>query len=241
MMDSQYQQQYETINNTSRIVSLLSLAKEQQADMKITLPKSQKIFKSSLAYIPSGGKYFLIKKLNDYLAHSKLLNEKILNIYIHVNGADISFTSKLLKIYRNNDEEQYAVELPSAIKYHQRRTAYRVHVSLAMDVKAQVVDKEGKTYVGQLRDISAGGMKVQFTRVDADRFTTQHTLSDCTIQLPETSGIQCSFRIRHLHQNGKKNGISVGGDFVSLEQSDKRTIEKFIANLERKSLRALRA
>lgn len=240
-MESHYQQQYETINASSRIVSLLSQAYDLQSEIRITLPKSNKVYISQLAYIPSGGKYILIKKLNDYLAHSKLLNEKILNMYIHVNGADISFTSKFLKIYHNHDEEQYAVELPSAIKYHQRRASYRVHVSLAMDVKAQMIDQEGKTYTGLLRDISAGGMKVQFTRLDAKKFNSNDTFSTCTIQLPDNSDIQCSFRIRHMQENNKKNGFSLGGNFVSLEQSDKRIIEKFIASLERKSLRSLRA
>lgn len=240
-MDSQYQKQYETINSQSRIVTLLSQAFELQSELKITLPKSSKAFNSQLTYIPANGKYLLIKKLDDYLAHSKLLNEKILNIYINVGGADISFTSKFLKIYHHHEEEQYAVELPSAIKYHQRRAAYRVHVSLAMDIKAQMVDQEGKTYTGQLRDISSDGMKVQFTRIDAEKFASQAVLPNCKIQLPDNSDILCSFRIRHLQENNRKNGFSMGGDFVSLEQGDKRIIERFIASLERKSMRTMRA
>ena len=240
-MEDQYQQQTVTINSVSRIGSLLSLSKGNQTNIRVTLPGSNKVYNTTLEHIHSGGKYLLFKRFSDYLGHTRLMNEKILNVFINLNGADISFTTKMIKLYKDGVNERYVIEMPQSIKYRQRRTAHRVHVSLAMDAKAFVVDQEGRKYTGQLRDISAGGMKVQFTRTDKDKFSKNKTLSNCTIQLPELSDIQCSFKIRHLEENQRKNGFSVGGDFVGIEQTDKRSIEKFVANLERKMLRTIRA
>lgn len=239
-MDSQYQQQYDTINSATRIAGLLSAYENTPYQLRLAIGNQHDMHTSAILLIDPNRKFIIISRLLDADAHD-LVQQKIpLRVYYHVNGADISFATRLLKQRTHNGQQHYAIAFPADIKYRQRRAAYRVHVSLSLEVTASFKDQQGRTHIGQLRDISASGMKVQFTRVQASTFEQQAVVPNCTISLPDDTDIKCTFRVRHLQENNRKNGFTIGGNFVALEHDDKRTIERFIASLERKTLREFR-
>ena len=240
-MDSQYQQQYDTISSVTRITGLLNASDTTPSELRLSIADLHEMHPSAVLQVHPNGKHIIIRKIRDALAHELLLKKREIHVYYHINGADISFTSRLLKTRSSNGQEHYLIAFPDEVKYRQRRSTYRVHVSLALEVTASFKDQKGQTHIGQLRDISAGGMKVQFTRVKATAFEQQPVMPLCTIRLPDDTDIQCTFKIRHLHENARKTGLTIGGSFVALEQHDKRTIERFIASLERRTLRELRA
>jgi c-di-GMP-binding flagellar brake protein YcgR len=240
-MDSQYQQQYDTISSVARIIGLLNISETNPSELRLAIPGINDMHRSIVQQVHPQGKNIIIDSLPDRQAHEQLLRKRDIHVYYHVNGADISFTSRLLKTRIHNDQEQYIIAFPEKIKYRQRRSSYRVHVSLALEVTASFKDHEGQTHVGQLRDISAGGMKVQFTKVKAATFEQQPLMPDCTLRLPDDRDIQCTFKVRHFHENARKTGLTIGGSFVALEQHDKRALKRFIASLERRTLRELRA
>ena len=240
-MDSQYQQQYDTINSVTRIIGLLAISETSPSELRLAIPGLNEMHPSSILQVHPQGKHIIIGRLNNKLVHEQLLRKRDIHVYYHVNGADISFTTRLLKTGINNGQDQYVIAFPDHIKYRQRRSSYRVHVSLALEVTASFKDREGQTHVGQLRDISSGGMKVQFTKVRAAAFEQQPVMPNCTLRLPDDTDIQCTFKVRHLHENARKTGLTIGGSFVALEQHHKRTLDRFIASLERRTLRELRA
>ena len=239
-MDSQYRQLYDTISSVTRITGFLNAAENTPTELRLTVAEQREMHNSSVLKVDPQKRLIVISRLPDTNAHNLLLQQRAVHIYYHVNGADISFTSHLLDTTQHNGQESYVIAFPDEIKCRQRRSAFRVHVSLALEVTASFRDHDGRTHVGQLRDLSAGGMKVQFTRVKVSAFEQQHMVPHCTIRLPNDTDIKCTFRVRHLQENARKNGFTMGGNFVALEQHDKRTLERFIASLERRTLRELR-
>lgn len=240
-MDSQYHQQYDTITSNAQITSLLSAAQEHQPAIKITLPNTKEVFLSSIVSTDFVNGHMLIEGLDSIVGHKNVIKHKLLKVFSQSGSADFSFTTRLIKADSQDGKVCYRVEMPHAIKYRQRRSSYRKHISLAQNITATIYDQEGKTYIGQLRDISSGGMKLQFDQEKSDQFVNESIMPECTLSLSEKNDIVCDFRVRHLRVNDRNNGFTVGGSFVALEHQQKRVIERFIADLERKSMRGYSA
>ena len=158
-----------------------------------------------------------------------------------INGAEFYFKTQLLTYSESKQNRQFKVKLPRTLQYWQRRSAHRVHVSMAMDVKAALNDDVGKCFVGQIRDISTGGMRVQFLKSDAQYIDNSIHLTDCKITLHDNTDLQCRFEMRHLKRHERNKACTIGGQFSNLDFKQERAIRRFIATLERKSLRGFSA
>lgn len=231
-----YTPQYETVNSADRIYSLLLPLVGAETAIKFVLPNDNHVIETTLHSINRQNSVFLLT-LNRSI---QLKPPSKVNIHTHLNGAELSFTTTLLKL-RNEQTHQCEIALPTSVKYCQRRMAHRVHVSYAMDVTASFVNEQGDMVEGQLRDLSADGMRVQLSKINPSEITEHKIIPNCVITLPDKSDIHCTFEVRHKHNHKRNKGCTIGGMFNNLETIQKRAIEKFIASLERKSIRTLRA
>ena len=234
-----YTSQYETIQSDVDIYRLLSPKAEKQTQILVSSAHNSDQFDSAILSINLDTKQISIMRLKSTVGHERLLKTKIMHVSGQYNGADISFTTSLIGL-RGIKNSEYLIAFPKKIKYLQRRTSHRVHVSLALAVTASFVNPEGGEIEGQLRDISTDGMRIQFSKTSIPNFQKHAEISNCTIKFPDDSDLQCTFNVCHIQPHASKRGCTVGVNFLELETDKKRTIEKFIANLERSSLRGLR-
>lgn len=236
-MTHTYTPQFAIISSPSRIFLLISPLKNQHDLLKISFENQHNLFSSTLLDIDSN-KGFLVLSAFDHAVAGKLLaNKNNFHVYTQFNGSELRFTVKLLKFSGTGIHTRYKISFPTVIKYCQRRSAHRVHISLAMNITASFNKGDGQEIVGQLRNISSGGMRIQFLQTKPQDIAVLNEHTACTISFSDKSDIQCTFEIRHTQLLANKKGCSVGGSFWTLEQTQKRTLEHFIAKVERESLR----
>jgi len=234
-----YKTQYEVVGNELNIFNLLKPVVGIRNSLKVSTSNSDESYTSEFVEINLDRKHIVIRKIGSRLGHEKLLKQKSLNICCLYNGSDINFSTSLIGLTGINNGE-YIIKFPKKLEYLQRRNAHRVHISLATSISACFINSNGEQFEGQLRDISTEGMRVQFSRIPVKEFENQSSFSDCKIVFPDNDDIRFEFNVCHLQQHSTKKGCTIGGNFQELEIYQKRTIEKFIAALERKALRSFR-
>ena len=234
-----YKTQYDVVGNELNIYNLLKPVVGVRNSLRVSMTNNDESYNSEFVEINLDRKHIVIRKIISRLGHEKLLKHKSLHICCQYNGSDINFSTSLIGLTGINNGE-YIIKFPKKLEYLQRRNSHRVHISLATSISASFVNNNGEEFEGQLRDISTEGMRVQFTRIPAEAFENQSSFSDCKIVFPDNDDIRFEFNICHSQQHSTKKGCTIGGNFQELESYQKRTIEKFIAQLERKALRSFR-
>ena len=234
-----YKQQYETVDQPERIFSLLKPLLGKESSIKLHLADTHHVYTSTLLLIDIDRQIIRLSKLNSVVAHRAFLKSKLIHLHGQVHGADLSFTCKL-KRYISSPNAVYDLQVPEKIKYCQRRMNHRVHVSLSMDVTATFINDNGQKYEGHLRDLSADGMRVQLLKVNPNEFPERKLIPNCVISFPDHTDVECTFEIKHKHTHVRNRGCTVGGTFYGISAIQKRMIERFIASVERKSLREMR-
>ena len=235
----EFQQQFQIISDQSRITGLLKQCVNHNSPIHISLSRGSELYSCDVEKVDDESGTLLISELRPKHGQKKLAQAKSIQVFTQINGAEVSFESKVIRAKTPMFRTRNRVSLPEQIKYCQRRRSHRVHISLALDVAASLQYKaeDAALLQGQLRDISAEGMRIQFRRLAPQMFDKLDAISDCVIALPDQNDIHCQFEIRHLHRHNKNDGCDIGGSFIRLDHSQRRSIEKFIATVERKSLR----
>jgi len=234
-----YNNHYDIVDNELKIYNLLKPATGIQNSLTVSIPNSEDNYRSELVNIDLNNKHIIIKKIDSRPVHDELLKHKSLLINCQYNGSDIKFSTSLIGLSGINNSE-YIIKFPKTVRFLQRRNSHRVHISLATSISACFVNNNGEKFEGQLRDISTNGMRVQFTKMPVAVFHDHRSFPDCKIVFPDNDDIRIEFNVCHSQPHKTKKGCTIGGRFLELDGYQKRTIEKFIATLERKALRDLR-
>ncbi len=233
--------QFESISSAARIFALLRTLKDQPHAVKLRFDTDLDSCACTLVDAHGTEGYLVFAELDKLSAYERFQTASNIHFSGEINGAEFYFKSRLLLYSGAKEARQFKIKLPVSLQYWQRRAAHRVHVSMALDVKAALNDGAGKCFVGQIRDISAGGMRVHFVKSDAQQIDSSVQLTDCTITLHDNTDLQCRFEMRHLKQNERNKACTIGGQFSDLDYKQARAIRRFIATLERKSLRGFSA
>ena len=235
-----YQQQFESIENKAQILSLLNQCAKQHSDLHISLSRHGELFNTQIEHVDETQQCMYLAELLPKLGQRLLRGSKKLRIFTHVNGAEINFEVNILRVKSALFRTRNCVEFPKLIRYFQRRRAHRIHISMAMDIKASLNTHSGNNFQGQIRDLSSTGMRVQFYSSKPKELEQQPLPQECVIALPDDENIRCHFTVHHLHKNENDRGFAVGGSFSSMNQEQKKMLQRFLARVERETLRAYR-
>lgn len=238
----EYQQQFQNITDLARITGLLKQCINYNSPLHVSLSRSSELYNCVVEKVDGITGTVSISELRPKQGQKILSQDKSIQVFTQINGAEVTFETKVIRAKTALIRTRNCLALPDSIKYCQRRRSHRVHISLALGVSASLQQEADVDNVleGQLRDISAEGMRIQFRRVEPQIFDKMDAVSECVIALPNQDNIHCQFAIRHLHRHQRNIGCDIGGSFVHLEESQRRSIEKFIATLERQSVREAR-
>lgn len=237
--EQQYQQQYQTIDDPQRILSLLKPAIANETSLKITANRGDELFQTHLLDIDFSRKVLRLKKIAYTYGHLMVIDAKYLTVYSQHDGAQVSFRTYLIR-YSERNGGYYEVRFPEQVKYCQRRMSHRVHLSFALNVKAEFYDETGEKIQGHLRDISADGVRLQLPEVDPNHLHTKSLIKNCVINFPDSEQIHCNLQIQHKYNHLRKKGCTIGGAFYAMNAEQKKEIQKLIAGLERRLLRETR-
>ncbi|MBL1277391.1 MAG: flagellar brake protein [Ectothiorhodospiraceae bacterium] len=233
--DIDYSQQHENITSPARISSLLRPLMAQHAIISATIAESTQFFNTALLAVDPERDVLIIDELNPKTGHSLFINTRRITLHTLLEGVDVSFTVDLIKEDSENGIAFYEVQFPETIRYLQRRCSFRVPVSAADTIPVEIHTKEKSVHAGEISDISTEGMCIRLPKKQNIGLENNTEESQCIIQLSDKRNIQCTFRICHSSQHEPSNNIHIGGHFERLDKIQKRAIERFVIELQRKN------
>ncbi|MCF6257313.1 MAG: flagellar brake protein [Gammaproteobacteria bacterium] len=237
--ENDYTQQYETITSTARISMVLRPLMEKHAIITAILPGSNCFFNTALLSIDLQDSTITIDGLHPSEGHALFLKIGRLTLRTMYEGVEVSFTVNLKKSDSENNMAFYLIDFPQSIRYLQRRNAFRVPVSAAKEVTVEIKTNDGKSFTGELSDISAGGICVRFAKKRELDLSTHTEETQCCIYLPDKRKIHCIFKVRHSNYFEINNSLHIGGSFEHLDKIQRRTIERFVIELQRLARKSL--
>ena len=229
-----YAQQYEHITSATRISALLRPLMENHSIITASLPDSNRFFNTALLAIDADHHTITIDELNPKEGHALLVSAGRVRLQALIEGVELNFSTDLKQAGSENGIAYYQLIFPQSIRYLQRRSSFRVTVSAARQITVEISLGE-KSYIGELSDISAGGMCIRFPRkktLDLEHATEE---VQCWIKLPGKGEIRCAFKVCHSSLHQASDSLHIGGRFENLDKLQRRTIERFVVELQRLS------
>ncbi len=237
--DDDYKQQHEIVTSAARISMVLRPLMEKHAIITATLPDSNKFFNTALLSVDVQESTITIDGLHPQEGHTLFLKSGKVTLHTVYEGIDVSFTVNLKRSDSENGMAFYVIGFPESIRYLQRRSAFRVPVSAAKEIKVDVETNEKRIFSGELSDISAGGMCIRFAKKRELDLSHQTEETQCCIHLPDKRKIHCTFKVCHSNFLETSNNLHIGGSFENLDKIQRRTIERFVIELQRLARKTL--
>lgn len=231
-----YRAQSERITQPSQIIALLRRLHDSKTLVSVRIPGSDRYFSSMVLDINSSKGYILLDELNDDSAHKRALAAGKVYVFCQCRGVEMNFICQIHSVQNRQGIRFYQAPLPEYVNYLQRRSDYRVHVAMDMQVHVFIPTDDDNLMDGELCDVSMGGLGA--------RMPGNHDLEkglvipDCRIQLPrETEPLSAELEVRFLLPDNHNKTLRLGGKFVRLTPEDKGRLRKFVMQMERELIR----
>jgi c-di-GMP-binding flagellar brake protein YcgR len=128
--------------------------------------------------------------------------------------------------------------MPERITYHQRRNAFRAHLSAGQLLSVELSgSKLSPALKGQLLDISATGCKLRFQGDITSRLQPGQVYEGLRVQLP-FGVMTTSAELRHLYFDEKTGMSFTGIRFYRMSGLEQRQVERFVYQLQREARRS---
>lgn len=235
----EYNHQYEMVTSVARISMVLRPLMEKHAIITATLPDSNRFFNTALLSIDIQNSTITIDGLHPEEGHTLFLKTRRITLHTTYEGVEVSFTVKLRMADSENNMAFYVIDFPESIRYLQRRNAFRVPVSAAKIITVEIETADKRVFSGELSDISAGGMCIRFAKKKELDLSNHQEETECCIHLPDKRKIRCAFKVCHSNHIESSNSLHIGGSFEHLDKTQRRTIERFVIELQRLARKSL--
>jgi len=230
-----YSQQHETITSSVRISAVLRPVMDRHTVITATLPDCNHFFNTAFLEINPDSGTLVIDELNPKSGHDVFIKSQRITLHAMHEGVEINFTVNLKNAGSEKGIAFYELEFPESIRHLQRRSSFRVPVSGANKIDAEIHTENNDIYSGELSDISSEGMCIRFPKKKAIAFENNSKETQCLIKLPNKQEIKCAFKICHSIVNDTNNSLYIGGHFERLDKIQRRAIERFVIELQRES------
>ena len=131
------------------------------------------------------------------------------------------------------------IELPKSVLYQQRRKAARVELPLR--VKAQGarirIIHDDLELVGDLLDLSAGGVRAQFLGQQDSVLQTEQTLDSCILHIRDQLDLHSEATVRHVLLDRRNAVLNCGLELTKMHVTDRRRLEHYVQSLAKQSAR----
>ncbi len=231
-------QTHETITSAARISSLLKPLENKIDLLTLTLPNTDTSYKSTLLSVDTNKKLLVLDRLTPKGGHEQLIKSRQLTIQVSHKGAEIIFTTTMDGAEPEKIMPRYELNFPDSIQYLHRRNSYRVTVRNNSEMVVEI-QTNNKSFQGELHNISTEGMCIRFPKeIDLPQ-DEDPTEVQCIVKLPNDDELKCTFNICHTYIHQHSKDFRIGGNFQHLDKIQKRALEKFVAELQRKAQKTM--
>jgi flagellar brake protein len=237
---SSMHEEKELITLPAHIAGVLRRLQEAHVLLRITIPGENLAYLSALLEVHPVDGYLLLDELNPAEGNAALQRARRIGVSAQLQGVDISFTTNLIDTGSSAQIAYYRVTMPQAIRYQQRRTSYRARIGLARVIPVLLTREDGVILESQLYDISVGGIGARHKPGIAHDVRQGAVWEECLIRLDEEHEIRSALEVCFIGEDSRSRQTRLGGKFLNLTRPQIKTIENFVATLERDWLKKLR-
>jgi len=231
----------DTIFKPSLMAAHLGRLQRDHLLVSIGIRGTNTSFNSMLIDVDADKNTMMIDILHPTLAHEKLMENKRFDFNVTHKGVQISFSGCIKEMVEDDGKPAYLIDFPDELIYKQRRQSFRAPISKDMVLPITLTDSEtGETCTGIINNISRGGLCLQFDHTVDYEFTKMSILSG-NFHIKDDVAITCDMEIRNITINSEYRHTIVGICFKKITKTDKRHIQNFALNMERKMLKRQRA
>ncbi|MGB5605758.1 MAG: flagellar regulator YcgR PilZN domain-containing protein [Gammaproteobacteria bacterium] len=225
----------ERITDTGRITWLLTQLMEKRELLTLCIGGSQDKFTSAIINVDAGKGLARLDELMPRMGNKLMVKKCGIQASARLDGINMDFNMSLVDTGKQDGLIYFAVHMPKAVNYQQRRDTHRVRLPLLPDFQVILVSNDQVTEEGVLRDISHGG--AQIILKSGSRVTPVKMLYECAVELPSGEQIYCSADVRYAMSFGNRNDMRVGIRFLDLTPLQQRIIDRCVASVELEFIR----
>ena len=228
----------EKIRDPARILTMLNHIEQDHTLLTVALPGSEHLYNSALLGVSRDPGGLLLDELHPHIGHLQLQSVRRAEIRARYRGVELSFTSSLIEVGSTDGVAHYRMSLPELLHYRQRRADHRVKIGNAHIIPVYLGLGETSIH-GQLWDISAGGVSIRLSQPLPQMFAQGDIIPRCAITLNPAQAITSALEIRLLHHDESSGEWVLGGRFIGLIPTHRKSIERFVTSLDRELCKKL--
>ncbi len=224
------------ITDANLVASLLRRVKEQRALLTVTVPEVPGSFNSAILELDPDSGRLVIDELKPKSGHERLLQAGRLVARARVRGVEIRFSAALEEAGNESGVAFYRLRWPDAIDYLQKRSSFRIKVSMTSPLTVLLEGDGGERFEGRAIDLSEQGIRVE---MDSYLSMQPGRQMPCQLNLPNGSHAACRLEIRHVRTLEATGNIQFGARLVDLPPAQRRDVARLVADIQRALIRRL--
>lgn len=218
---------------TAEIYVVLRRALTNHCALTVFIGNRPEAYSSAIIEIVPEQRLLMLDELTPAPGVGRLVKGDVLHIRALVDGVQLQFDSKVTALGVQDGLPYYRVDFPSRIEYPQRRRQYRVTVPLNRGLQTYFDLARNHRLVGELRDISMGGLCARITAGNIEEGVDPHQSAHCRIMLPDNQSLVTEVDLVHVDAPQRARVARVRARFKSLSPTAERRIAQLCAEIER--------
>ncbi|SFD92250.1 c-di-GMP-binding flagellar brake protein YcgR, contains PilZNR and PilZ domains [Thiohalospira halophila DSM 15071] len=231
------------ITRPHQIVGILRRLADGRHIVNVSTPfGGNQIHTSAILDVNAERGYLLLDELNPPPSTYDGLTERRVGIFAQLGGVDVSFSTTVSRVGREDGTPWLLLALPEHLLYQQRREHFRAAASSAdpIPVRLGLEGREGPMIQGELADISIGGLGVRMdSRVQIPEDFGHGTLIPyAAVDVPgQSRPLECKLEVRAVREDTDNRRRQIGLRFIDLDPRSERQVEKLVFAMDREQRR----
>ncbi len=225
------------VTDPERIAGILQRLFDARALLSVRVPGSDETFLTTLLGVDRRERAFRLDELSPRRGHEIVLVEHSLRAASRLEGVDVVFSATVATVAFERGIAIYGLPFPHVLHYHQRRASVRVPVAAGRPLVLHAAHPSAGVLVGEVRDLSAGGLRLQIQLPETVALGPGDRLPECAVTLPDGRSLQCELEVCHTHRQQGSRWTHIGTRFLGLPRRDQNLLAQVIVQLERERLK----
>lgn len=227
----------ERVTDPARILGLLRGLKDGHALLSVAVGGDPALYTSAVLEVNPDHGYLLLDELNPRRGHQRLMETRSLQVRARLHGIELRFPCTIREIGGAAGIAYYYAPLPEQVRYRQRRTHFRVEIDAALIIPVHLARGSEEAVDGALHDLSVSGVGAYVSESNLKR---GDTFPSCVVRIPDAPLLRSALEVCFVHFDEARRKLRIGGRLLNLARPQSKTLERFVAELERKLLQRRR-
>jgi len=232
-MQSPYNQYRQQLRERAQVAGLLTRLLDHHTLLTVSMPGVDALYNTAVLAVDPAKARFQLDELNPREGHEMLRPGTTVTVEGRPRGILTRFDAKVLDVGIEHDIYYYDVQFPAEILYYQRREHHRVPVQLALHATISIAGRP-VTARARLIDLSVSGIGAIAISGTGLSHGQEYV---CTLELPERPHLIVPADIRFINTEKTVQQQRFGARFLHVPKHERRTLERFVAELQRDLLR----